>query len=71
MASVNSAFSTILLDEYADRRIGPVEWVIRKVQGKPTDLRHTAILSKIRQIAGNTKEASIIVFSPPAINGMK
>lgn len=70
MGSVNSAFSIILLDEYADRRVGPVEWVIRKVQGKSTDLRHTAILSKIRQIAGNTKEASIIVFSPPAINGM-
>ncbi len=70
MGSVNSAFSIILLDEYADRRVGPIEWVIRKVQGKPTDLRHTAILSKVRQIAGNTKEASIIVFSPPAINGM-
>lgn len=70
MGSVNSAFSIILLDEYADRRVGPVEWVTRKVQGKATDLRHTAILSKIRQIAGNTKEASIIVFSPPAINGM-
>ena len=70
MGSVNSAFSIILLDEYADRRVGPIEWVIRKVQGKATDLRHTAILSKIRQIAGNTKEASIIVFSPPAINGM-
>ncbi len=70
MGSVNSAFSIILLDDYADRRVGPIEWVIRKVQGKPTDLRHTAILSKIRQIAGNTKEASIIVFSPPAINGM-
>ncbi len=70
MGSVNSAFSIILLDDYADRRVGPVEWIIRKVQGKSTDLRHTAILSKIRQIAGNTKEASIIVFSPPAINGM-
>lgn len=68
--ATNSAFAIILLKDYADRRVGPVEWVIRKVQGKPTDLRHTAILSKVRQIAGNTKEASIIVFSPPAINGM-
>lgn len=68
--ATNSAFAIILLDDYADRRVGPIEWVIRKVQGKPTDLRHTAILSKVRQIAGNTKEASIIVFSPPAINGM-
>ncbi|MCM1338691.1 MAG: efflux RND transporter permease subunit [Muribaculaceae bacterium] len=70
MGSVNSAFSIILLDEYAERRVGPVEWITRKFKGKSTDLRHTAILSKIRQIASNTKEASIIVFSPPAINGM-
>ncbi len=68
--ATNSAFAIILLKDYADRRVGPIEWVIRKVQGKPTNLRHTAILSKVRQIAGNTKEASIIVFSPPAINGM-
>ncbi len=68
--ATNSAFAIILLDDYADRRVGPVEWVIRKFQGKPTDLRHAAILSRVRQIAGNVKEASIIVFSPPAINGM-
>lgn len=68
--ATNSAFAIILLDDYADRRVGPIEWIIRKVQGRPTDLRHTAILSKVRQIAGNTKEASITVFSPPAINGM-
>ena len=68
--ATNSAFAIILLDDYADRRVGPIEWVKRKFQGRPTDLRHTAILSKIRRIAGNTKEASIIVFSPPAINGM-
>ena len=68
--ATNSAFAIILLDDYADRRVGPVEWIIRKFQGKPTDLRHTAILSQVRQIAANTKDASIIVFSPPAINGM-
>lgn len=70
MGSVNSAFSIILLDEYADRKSNPIEWVKRKIQGKETDLTHVAILSKIRQIAGGIKEASIIVFSPPAINGM-
>ena len=31
---------------------------------------HTAILSQIRAIASNTKEASIQAFSPPAIMGM-
>lgn len=68
--AVNSAFSIILLDDYADRKLGPVQWIKRKIRGRTTDLSHTAILSKIRQIAGSTKEASIIVFSPPAINGM-
>ncbi len=69
-SAVNSATVIIMLDDYADRKIGPIEWVKRKIKGRPTDLRHTAILSKIRQIASNTKEASIITFSPPAIQGM-
>ena len=33
-------------------------------------MSHTAILSRVRQIASNVKEASIISFSPPAIQGM-
>ena len=69
-SSVNSATVIIMLDDYADRKIGPIDWVVRKIKGRPTDLRHTAILSKVRQIASNTKEASIITFSPPAIQGM-
>lgn len=68
--AVNSATAIVLLNDYAERKVGPVDWVKRKIQGRPTDLRHTAILKRIRQIASNTKEASIIVFSPPAINGM-
>ena len=47
-----------------------MRWLKRKITGRPTDLSHTAILKRIRQIAGNTKEASIISFSPPAIMGM-
>lgn len=66
----NSAFAIILLDGYDKRKIGPVKWVIRKIQGKETNLSHVAILSKIRQIAAGIKEASIISFSPPAIQGM-
>jgi hydrophobe/amphiphile efflux-1 (HAE1) family protein len=68
--AVNSAFGIIQLDSYADRKIYPIEWVKRKIQGRETNLAHTAILAKIRKIAANTKEASILVFSPPAINGM-
>ena len=67
---VNQAFTIILLKDYADRKNNIVTWVERKFQGKETDLSHTAILSRIRKITAATKEASIIVFSPPAIQGM-
>lgn len=68
--ATNSATAIILLDDYSARRVGPISWVKRKIQGRPTDLSHTAILSRIRRIAGETKEASIMAFSPPAIMGM-
>ena len=66
----NSAFAIILLKDYDYRKIGPLRWIKRKIQGRPTNLSHVAILDKIRQIAANTKEASLISFSPPAIQGM-
>ncbi len=68
--ATNSATAIILLDDYSARKVGPISWVKRKIQGRPTDLSHTAILSRIRRIAGKTKEASIMAFSPPAIMGM-
>ncbi len=68
--SANQSTAIIQLDDYKDRKIGPVEWVIRKIKGQATDLSHTAILNKIRAVASNTKEASIVSFSPPAIMGM-
>ena len=67
---VNAAFAIIILKDYADRKNNIFTWVERKIKGKPTDLSHAAILKRIRQITANTKEASIIVFSPPAIQGM-
>ena len=68
--ATNSATAIILLDDYSARKVGPISWVKRKIQGRPTDLSHTAILSRIRRIAVETKEASIMAFSPPAIMGM-
>ncbi len=68
--AVNQSTVIIQLDDYAYRKIGPVEWIQRKFKGQATDLSHEAILSKIRIVASNTKEASIICFSPPAIMGM-
>ena len=68
--STNQSTVIIQLDDYATRKMNPLKWFVRKVEGKPTNLSHTAILSQIRAIAGNTKEASIQAFSPPAIMGM-
>lgn len=68
--STNQSTVIIQLDDYATRKMNPLKWIVRKVEGKPTNLSHTAILSQIRAIAGNTKEASIQAFSPPAIMGM-
>ena len=68
--STNQSTVIIQLDDYAARKISPIKWIIRKIEGKSTNLSHTAILSQIRAIASNTKEASIQAFSPPAIMGM-
>ncbi len=68
--ATNSATGIIILDDYADRKLSFVDKIKRKLQGRATDLTHTAILSKIRPIASSIKEASIVVFSPPAIQGM-
>lgn len=68
--ATNSATAIISLDDYSARKVGPISWIKRKIQGRPTDLSHTAILSRIRRIASETKEASIMTFSPPAIMGM-
>ena len=68
--STNQSTVIIQLDDYAARKITPIKWIIRKIEGKSTNLSHTAILSQIRAIASNTKEASIQAFSPPAIMGM-
>ncbi len=68
--SVNQSTVIIQLDSYEDRNIGVVDWVKRKIKGQATDLSHTAILNKVRAVASNIKEASIVAFSPPAISGM-
>ena len=68
--STNQSTVIIQLDDYTARKITPIKWIVRKIEGKSTNLSHIAILSQIRAIASNTKEASIQAFSPPAIMGM-
>ena len=66
----NQSTVIIQLNEYKDRRVGAIDWILREIQGKPTDLSHVNILNQVRAVAANTKEASIVAFSPPAITGM-
>lgn len=68
--ATNQSTAIIQLLDYSERKMNPVKWVKLKLQGKPTDLSHVAVLNQIRAVAANTKEASIVAFSPPAIMGM-
>ena len=68
--AVNSANVIIQLLDYKERKMNPAKWISNKIKGKATDLSHTAVLNQVRMVAANTKEASIVAFSPPAINGM-
>ena len=68
--STNQSTVIIQLDDYSARKVGVFDWIKRKIKGQATDLSHVAILNKVRAVASNTKEASIVAFSPPAISGM-
>ncbi len=70
MGPTNQAFCVIPLAEWGERKIYPWDWVLRKIQGRPTDLSHNGILKEVRKRAAGINEASIAVFSPPAISGM-
>ena len=66
----NEATVVIQLKEWGDRKVNPFSWVLRKIQGKPTDLSHNGILNEINKRTSGITEASIITFSPPAIDGL-
>lgn len=68
--ATNQSTAIIQLLDYSERKMNPVKWVKLKLQGKTTNLSHVAVLNQIRAVAANTKEASIVAFSPPAIMGM-
>jgi len=66
----NEANLVINLKEWGERKVNPVDWVIRKIQGRPTDLSHNGILNEIYKKSSQITEASIATFSPPAIDGL-
>lgn len=66
----NQANIVIQLTEWGERKVGPISWVIRKIQGKQTDLSHNGILSEIYKRTADINEAAIFTLSPPAIDGL-
>ncbi len=66
----NQATIVIQLKEWGERKVNPVSWIIRKIQGKQTDLSHNGILTEIYNRTADINEASIFTLSPPAIDGL-
>ena len=70
MGPSNQANVVIQLKEWGERKVGPIDWIIRKFQGRPTNLSHNAILMEIYKRTADINEASIFTLSPPAIDGL-
>ncbi len=66
----NQATIVIQLKEWGERKVNPISWVIRAIQGRQTDLSHNGILSEIYKRTADINEASIFTLSPPAIDGL-
>ncbi len=66
----NQAMCITPLKDWHERKIYPWDYIVRKIQGRPTDLSHNGILKEIRVRSAKINEASIASFSPPAISGM-
>lgn len=70
MGPTNQAFSVIRLNPWDERELNVFRKIVRAVTGRPTDLSHNGILGEIRKNTSYIREASVGVFSPPAISGM-
>ena len=66
----NQASIVIQLTEWGERKVNPVSWIMRKFQGKQTDLSHNGILAEIYKRTAHINEAAIFTLSPPAIDGL-
>jgi hydrophobe/amphiphile efflux-1 (HAE1) family protein len=66
----NQANIVIQLTEWGERKVGPISWIIRKIQGKQTNLSHNGILEEIYKRTADINEAAIFTLSPPAIDGL-
>lgn len=70
MGPSNQGFVVINLKEWGDRKVSILGKIVRFIQGKQTDLSHNGILTEIYKRTADINEASIITFSPPAIDGL-
>ena len=70
MGPSNQGFVVINLKEWGDRKVSIFGKIVRFIQGKQTDLSHNGILTEIYKRTADINEASIITFSPPAIDGL-
>ncbi len=66
----NQASIVIQLTEWGERKVGPISWIVRKIQGRQTDLSHNGILTEIYKRTAGINEAAIFTLSPPAIDGL-
>ena len=66
----NIAYVIADLQDWDERKVNPIKFVIRKIQGKNTDLSADGIKSEIMKKIAHVTEGQKIFFSPPAISGM-
>lgn len=70
MGATNTAFVVMELDEWNKREFNFIQKMIRKSQGKPTDLSANAMSEQINKAIAHINEATIYVILPPPISGM-
>jgi len=70
MGPSNQAFVIADLRDWDERKVNPIQFIIRKIQGKNTDLSANGIQNEIMKRISHVREGQKIFFSPPAISGM-
>ena len=66
----NTAFMVFELKDFEYRQLNVFQKIIRHIQGRPTDLSHTAIQARIQAAIAPIQDGIMNIFAPPAISGM-
>lgn len=70
MSGSNTAFVVMEFKEFKERQFNTLQKIIRKIQGKETDLSMWAIKSRVEKAFSPIRDASIYIITPPAISGL-